>query len=145
VALAARDRDGPALAAQVLIYPCLTDDIIGGSYRTHAETPGLTTSSMATYWKWYLPGGAPSDDPFAVPLKARSLSGLPRAFVHVAEIDPLYDDGRLYAERLKAAGVPTEYRVAKGMLHGFMRARLLGPDSAAEFGAICGFLRKCLA
>jgi acetyl esterase len=144
-ALAARDRDGPALAAQVLIYPCLTDDIIGGSYRTHAETPGLTTSSMATYWKWYLPGGMPSDDPYAVPLKARSLSGLPRAFVHVAEIDPLYDDGRLYAERLKAAGVPTEYRVAKGMLHGFMRARLLGPASAAEFGAICGFLRKCLA
>jgi len=145
VALAARDRDGPALAAQVLIYPCLTDDIVGGSYRTHAETPGLTTSSMATYWKWYLPGGMPSNDPYVVPLKARNLSGLPRAFVHVAEIDPLYDDGRLYAERLKAAGVPTEYRVAKGMLHGFMRARLLGPDSAAEFGAICGFLRKCLA
>jgi acetyl esterase len=145
VALAARDRDGPALAAQVLIYPCLTDDIIGGSYRTHSETPGLTTSSMATYWKWYLPKGAPSDDPYAVPLKAQSLSGLPRTFVHVAEIDPLFDDGRLYAERLKKADVPTEYRVAKGMLHGFMRARLLGPDSAAEFGAICGFLRKCLA
>lgn len=145
VALAARDRDGPALAAQVLIYPCLTDDLKQASYRIHAETPGLTAASMGSYWNWYLgPAGTPSDDPYAVPLKARSLAGLPRAYVHVAEIDPLYDDGRLYAERLKAAGVPTEYRCANGMIHGFMRARLLGPDSAAEFGAICAYLRRCL-
>ncbi|MPY75045.1 MAG: alpha/beta hydrolase fold domain-containing protein [Alphaproteobacteria bacterium] len=146
VSLAARDRDGPAVAAQVLIYPCLTDDTKHESYRVHAVTPGLTAASMGSYWNWYLAGSAqPVGDPYALPLKARSLAGLPRALVHVAEIDPLYDDGRLYAERLKAAGVPTEYRCAKGMIHGFMRARLLGPDSAAEFGAICGFLRRSLA
>lgn len=145
VSLAARDRDGPAVAAQALIYPCLTDDLKQASYRVHAETPGLTTASMGSYWNWYLTaGGTPSDDPYAVPLKAKNLFGLPRALVHVAEIDPLFDDGRLYAERLKAAGVATEYRCAKGMIHGFMRARLLGPDSAAEFGAICAFLRRCL-
>lgn len=145
VSLAARDRDGPAIAAQALIYPCLTDDLKQASYRVHAETPGLTAAAMGSYWNWYLTaGGTPSDDPYAVPLKAKSLSGLPRALVHVAEIDPLFDDGRLYAERLKAAGVATEYRCAKGMIHGFMRARLLGPDSAAEFGAICAFLRRCL-
>lgn len=146
VSLAARDRDGPAVAAQVLIYPCLTDDTKHESYRVHAVTPGLTAASMGSYWNWYLAGSAqPVSDPYALPFKARSLAGLPRALVHVAEIDPLYDDGRLYAERLKAAGVPTEYRCAKGMIHGFMRARLLGPDSAAEFGAICGFLRRSLA
>jgi acetyl esterase/lipase len=145
VSLAARDRGGPAIAAQVLIYPCLTDDLKHASYRTHAETPGLTTASMGSYWQWYLgAAGTPSKDPYAVPLKAEKLSGLPPTLVHVAEIDPLFDDGRLYAERLKAAGVPTEYRCAKGMLHGFMRARLLGPDSAAEFGAICAFVRRCL-
>jgi acetyl esterase/lipase len=145
VSLAARDRDGPAIAAQALIYPCLTDDLKHASYRVHAETPGLTTASMGSYWNWYLAGAAvPSADPYAVPLKAKNLAGLPRALVHVAEIDPLFDDGRLYAERLKAAGVSTEYRCAKGMIHGFMRARLLGPDSAAEFGAICAFLRRSL-
>ena len=145
VTLAARDRRGPRIAGQMLIYPCLTDVAEDGSYRVHAVTPGLTTDSMRTYWDWYLAGnGAPSSDSYAVPLKASDLSGLPPSGVHVAEIDPLYDDGRLYAERLKAAGVPTEYRCAKGMIHGFMRARLLGPDSAAEFGAICGFLRRCL-
>jgi acetyl esterase len=145
VALAARNRGGPSIMAQVLIYPCLTDDLKHASYQVHADTPGLTTASMETYWQWYLgAAGMPSNDPYAVPLKAETLSGLPRTYVHVAEIDPLFDDGRLYAERLEAAGVPTEYRCAKNMLHGFMRARLLGPDAAAEFGAICAFLRRCL-
>ncbi len=145
VTLAARDRGGPRIAGQMLIYPCLTDVAEDGSYRVHAVTPGLTTESMRTYWDWYLAGsGTPSDDPYAVPLKARDLSGLPPTGVHVAQIDPLFDDGRVYAERLKAAGVPTEYRCAKGMIHGFLRARLLGPDSAAEFGAICAFLRRSL-
>jgi acetyl esterase len=145
VSLAARDRGGPAIAGQMLIYPCLTDEVMGGSYGVHAVTPGLTTASMGSYWDWYLAGGKmPSDDPYAVPLKAGDLSGLPATCVHVAEIDPLFDDGRLYAERLEAAGVPVEFRCAKGMIHGFLRSRLLGPDSAAEFGAICGFLQRCL-
>jgi len=144
VALAARDRGGPAIAGQMLVYPCLTDDVTGGSYNAHSVTPGLTTSSMGSYWEWYLAGSRmPSDDPYAVPLKAQNLAGLPVACVHVAEIDPLVDDGRQYAERLKAAGVPTEFRCAKGMIHGFLRARLLGPDSGEEFGKICGFLRRC--
>ena len=145
VALAARDRGGPRIVGQMLIYPCLTDEGTEGSYRVHAVTPGLTTQSMGSYWRWYLAGsGMPSDDPYAVPLKARDLSGLPPVCVHVAEVDPLFDDGRRYAERLKAAGVPTEYRCASGMIHGFLRSRLLGPESAAEFGKICGFLRRCL-
>jgi acetyl esterase len=145
VSLAARDRRGPAIAGQMLVYPCLTDVLEDGSYRVHAVTPGLTTGSMKTYWDWYLGDGAtPSGDPYAVPLKAEQLAGLPKACIHVAEIDPLFDDGRLYAERLEAAGVPAEYRCARGMLHGFMRARLLGPDSGAEFSEICGFLKRCL-
>jgi acetyl esterase len=145
VSLAARDRGGPKIAGQMLIYPCLTDVTADGSYRAHAVTPGLTTESMVTYWDWYLAGsGSPSDDPYAVPLKAADLTGLPASAVHVAEIDPLFDDGRLYAERLRDAGVPTEYRCARGMIHGFLRSRLLGPDSKAEFSAICDFLKRCL-
>ena len=144
VTLAARDRTGPAIVGQVLIYPCLTDDLSERSYRDHAVTAGLTTESMINYWDWYLAtAGTPSDDPYAVPLKAQDLSGLPKALVHVAEIDPLYDDGRLYAERLNAAGIPAEFRSAKGMIHGFLRSRLLGPGSAAEFEAICEFLQGC--
>lgn len=146
VSLAARDRGGPAIAGQLIIYPCLTDDLTEDSYRSHADTPGLTTDAMVSYWDWYLAGSKrPCDDPCAVPLKAKDLAGLPQACVHVAEIDPLFDDGRLYAERLEAAGVPTQFRVAKGMIHGFLRSRLLGPDSAAEFDYLCGFLRRCFA
>lgn len=146
VALAARDRGGPRLCGQMLIYPCLTDDVTGGSYGVHAVTPGLTTQSMGSYWNWYLADvGTPSGDPYAVPLKAKDLTGLPPACVHVAEIDPLFDDGRRYAERLESAGVPTAFRCAAGMIHGFLRSRLLGPDSAAEFAGICAFLRRCVA
>lgn len=145
VSIAARDRGGPKIVGQMLIYPCLTDDVSGGSFRSHADTPGLTTQSMGSYWNWYLAGSeTPCMDPYAVPLKAGDLSGLPPACVHVAEIDPLFDDGRTYAERLREAGNPTVYRCAKGMIHGFLRSRLLGPDSAAEFSKISEFLRQCL-
>ena len=144
VSLAARDRGAPRIVGQCLVYPCLTDVLQDGSYRTHAMNPGLTTGSMKSYWQWYLGDTAtPADDPYAVPLKARDLSGLPPAYVHVAEIDPLFDDGRRYADRLAAAGVATEFHCAEGMLHGFLRARLLGPACAAEFRTICQFLSRC--
>ena len=75
---------------------------------------------------------------------AEDLTGLPPAFVHVAEIDPLADDGRRYAERLRAAGVEAKLRVAERMIHGFLRARHIGPDAAAEFEAGCAFMRERL-
>lgn len=142
VSLAARDRKGPKITAQVLIYPCLTDGCDTPAYDVHAETPGLTAASMHTYWEWYLAGQSrPCTDPYAVPLKSVDLSGLPPAFVHIAEIDPLADDGRTYAEMLRAAGVETQFRCADGMIHGFLRARLQGKDSAREFASFCDFMK----
>ena len=145
VCLAARDRGGPPIAAQGLVYPCLTDVLDGPAYHRYAETPGLTASSMATYWDWYLAGTErPSADPLATPLVATDLSNLPPAFVHVAEIDPLADDGRRYVDALTAAGGKARYRCAEGMIHGFLRARFSGRDAAAEFAALCDFLRTHL-
>lgn len=145
VCLAARDRNGPKITAQVLIYPCLTDDCDLPAYEVFADTPGLTSSSMQAYWDWYLAGQTrPCTDPYAVPLKATDLSGLPPAYVHIAEIDPLADDGRTYAEMLTAAGVETQFRCADGMIHGFLRCRLQGKDSAREFATFCGFLKAKL-
>ena len=145
VCIAARDRGGPRIAAQGLIYPCLTDVLDGPAYSRYAVTPGLTSASMKTYWEWYLEGTErPSADPLATPLVATDLSNLPPAIIQVAEIDPLADDGRRYADALTAAGVAVRYSRANGMIHGFLRARFSGPDTAAEFGTLCDFLRTHL-
>jgi acetyl esterase len=142
--LLTRDRGGPAIVAQALTYPCLTDELTAPSYRTYATSPGLATATMESAWDQYLAGDRPTRNPYAAPLKAQNLRGLPPAHIHVAEIDPLADDGRAYAERLVAAGTSVKLRLAKRMIHGFLRARFDGPDAAAEFAAPCGFLRRQL-
>ncbi|MCX7354432.1 MAG: alpha/beta hydrolase [Alphaproteobacteria bacterium] len=141
--LMARDRKGPKIAAQVLIYPCLTDELTLPAYETYRDSP-VTTAGMDKAWDLYLGKRRPIDDPYAVPLKAKNLSHLPPAHIHVAEVDCLADDGRLYAQRLKKAGTPVVFRVAERMIHGFTRARFSGPAAAAEFQAPCDFLKTYL-
>ena len=140
VCLMARDRGGPKIAAQAMVYPCLTDDLRADSYTTYAETTGLSTKGMDYFWDQYLGERRPTNDPYAVPLKTADVSNLPPAFVHIAQVDPLADDGRQYADKLKAAGVPVQLRTAQRMLHGFLRARFSGPGAQAEFEAGCGFV-----
>jgi acetyl esterase len=96
---------------------------------------------MNKCWGLYLRDERPTKYEYAAPLKARDLSNLPPAHIHIAEIDPLADDGRGYAKRLREGGGTVEFRVAPRMIHGFLRARFTGPDAAAEFAAPCAFLR----
>jgi acetyl esterase len=144
VCLAARDKGGPAIAAQALIYMSGGTDQNFGSYIEHSEGPGLTTASTKKYRTYYLPGNEDTRDPYARPIRAESFADLPPAFVHSAEVDPIRDDGRLYAAALANAGTWVTYREARGMIHGFLRARLDGPGAKAEFDAICRFLREHL-
>jgi acetyl esterase len=132
------------LKAQALHYPCLTDELDSSSYRDYAFSPGLTTASMEQNWTQYLAGARPTHEGYAAPLKAKDLSRLPPAHVHIAEVDPLADDGRSYAQRLAEAGTPAELRVAERMIHGFLRARFAGPAAAAEFARPCDFLKRAL-
>jgi acetyl esterase len=138
--LMARDRGLPRLAATVLVYPCLTDELSAPAYARFAHAP-VPTASMDRAWTLYLGGRRPTRDPYAAPLKAANLASLPPTLVHIAEIDCLADDGRAYVEKLRAAGTPAELRVAQRMIHGFLRARFTGPAAAAEFRAPCEFLR----
>ena len=142
--LMSRDRGGPPVRVQVLVAAALSDVLDSDSYRIHAESPGLTTKSVDYFWGQYLGERRPSRDPYATPLAAEDLSGLPPALVHIAEIDPLADDGRRYVERLRAAGVAAELRVAESMIHGFLRARHIGPAAAAQFEVGCAFVRDRL-
>ncbi|MCL2428332.1 MAG: alpha/beta hydrolase [Alphaproteobacteria bacterium] len=137
--LMARDRGRPNVAATVLVYPCLTDDLSAPTYRHFADAP-VPTSAMDRAWTLYLGARRPTQDPYAAPLKAKNLSSLPPTFVHVAEIDCLADDGRAYAAKLHADRTQAKLRVARRMIHGFLRARFTGADAAAEFRAPCDFI-----
>ena len=142
--LAARDRGKPALRAQAVIYPWVGISFDHPSYRENAAGPGLTLESMLKFRQAYL-GGEDTDDPRAMPIKARHFGGLPPALVVTAALDPIRDDGRVYAARLAEAGSDVTYRECPGLLHGFLRARLAGPYGRAEFRRICDFLRDALA
>jgi Esterase/lipase len=118
VALMARDRAGPEIALQLLVYPVTDAAMDTPSYRDNGADYMLTTEGMQWFWNHYCPTDARCD-PYASPLQAADLSGLPPALVLTAEFDPLRDEGEAYAERLRAAGVQTEVHRLDGLIHGF--------------------------
>ena len=142
VCMMARDRGGPPIAAQAPVYATLYDRPTYPSHENYGDSIGLTASFMKESWNAYL-GADRNDDVsiYAAPLRATDFSSLPPAHVHIAEIDPLADDGREYVRCLLDAGVDAEFHVARGMIHGFVRARFCGEDVAAEFESICRSLR----
>lgn len=142
--LAARDKGGPNIAAQSLIYPGTGLDQVGGSYEENANAPGLTKASTETYRELYLTRPEDHANPYARPVIAESHAGLPPAYIHTAQHDPIRDDGEVYAEKLRAAGIEVTYRCAENMIHGFLRARALGPGARAEFDSIAAWLKEKL-
>ncbi|MEX2598754.1 MAG: alpha/beta hydrolase fold domain-containing protein, partial [Dehalococcoidia bacterium] len=89
------------------------------SYRLYGEGYGLNGNSMAYYGQCYLNDEAETRHPYAAPLQAEDLSGLPQAHVITAECDPLRDDGEAYARRLQEAGVSATCTRYEGMVHAF--------------------------
>jgi acetyl esterase len=119
VSLMARDRKASPLAFQLLVYPVTARDFNTPSYRQNANGYLLTRDGMQWYWDHYLNQAAEAENPYAAPLVAKDLTGLPPALVITAEMDPLRDEGEAYAQRLQAAGIPTQYTCYDGMIHGF--------------------------
>jgi acetyl esterase len=117
VALMARDRGGPSIACQVLNVPVTDYGFDTDSYRENGEDYVLTRAEMQWFWRHYLTTPEDGANPYASPLRAPDLSGLPPALVQTSEYDPLRDEGRAYAERLGAAGVPVSYTCYRGMIH----------------------------
>jgi len=119
--LVARDRGGPAIAAQYLIYPITDCDLDRPSYHENAEGYFLTRAQMAWFWDHYVPSVEQRREPYASPLRATSLAGLPPATVLTAEYDPLRDEGEAYAAALQQAGVPATVTRYDGMIHAFVK------------------------
>jgi acetyl esterase len=125
LALTLRDLGLAPLLGMVLIYPVLGANTETESYIRNADAPCLTRSEMLFYLEAFLgpPGSAAWSDEKAVPLLARSLEGLPPAFITVAEHDPLHDDGVIFHEQLLAAGISSTLRREPMLAHSYMRAR----------------------
>jgi acetyl esterase len=119
VAMMARDRGGPALVYQLLIYPVTDHSYDTASYRENGDEYLLTRSMMDWFWNHYLNDPADSANALVSPLRASNLRGLPPAMVMTAEFDPLRDEGEAYAARLREAGVPVTLKRYDGMIHGF--------------------------
>jgi acetyl esterase/lipase len=131
--LLARDRGGPALSHQVLLYPA-TDMTI--EHLATERTPFLSGPEMKAYRRHYLADADPAD-PRVSPLLAADHSRLPPALIQVGEHDPLRDDGVRYAAALRAAGVPVRLTEYVGMPHGFLNFPGLCRVAPQALGEIC--------
>jgi acetyl esterase len=131
------------VSAQLLIYP--TTDV-SGEYRSrvdNAEGYFLDLATMLWFAEQYVPAGTDLTDPLLSPLHG-DLSGVAPAVVVVAEFDPLRDEGKAYAEALRAAGVPVSLRQFDSLIHGFID---MGRHSQAAQAAVtetCGLFRRLL-
>jgi acetyl esterase len=114
----ARDRGGPLISYQLLIYPCVDYLDASPSMTENAQDYFLTRLGMNWFWNQYA-DVAHAREPYLSPLHAKSLAGLPPAMVFTAEYDPLRDQGELYARRLSEAGVPVTLKRFDGMIHSF--------------------------
>jgi acetyl esterase len=120
VALMARDREGPRLKFQLLIYPLTDFEDDSPSMRAYARDHFLAREQLDWFMGHYLASPADARTPYASPAYAEDLRGLPPAMVITAECDPLRDQGEAYARRLQEAGVPVVLKRYEGMIHPFL-------------------------
>jgi acetyl esterase len=143
VCMIARDRGGPPIAFQVLIYPVV--DQRRRPSASHARSaPGvLTIDHMRWFTEQYLGPGGDRLNVLVSPILA-DLSGLPAAHVVTGEVDPLCDENDEYAWRLREAGVPTTVRRYAGMFHGFFNLPDDVPTAEQANADVCTVVREAL-
>ena len=119
VAMVARDRGGPSIAFQLLVYPCCDmDPDAWWSMAANADGPLLTRAVMQWFYDHYT-GDADRTNPYMSPVHAESHADLPPGLVITAEYDPLCDEAEAYAAKLAAAGCDVTCSRYDGMFHGF--------------------------
>jgi acetyl esterase len=143
--LIAKERGGPALAHQALIYPAA--DMTGALNvaASQSNAPFLSAGEMAAYNRLYLGPDGDAAHPWASPLLAADHQGLPPALIQVGEHDPLRDSGERYAATLRAAGVPVKLTEYPGMPHGFVNFPGLSRGAGQAMAEVCAEQTAALA
>ena len=144
VSLMARDRGGPRIGFQGLLYPATDLTLASPSIEENANAPILTRADVLAFREHYL-GGQDPRHPYASPLLAADHSGLPPALVQVAEHDPIRDDGLRYAAALGAAGVPVRTTQYVGMPHGYLSFPRICRSAPQALAELCTELTAALA
>lgn len=147
VALAARDRDGPEFAGQLLVYPSVNPPSVRrfDSYDDYGTDYFLEMDSVEWYLEQYLQRRADVGNAYAFPLRARSLADLPPATVVTAGFDPLCDEGAAYVDRLEADGTAVEHRHYEAQIHGFCSLYEHIDEGRAAIDDVAESLRSTLA
>ena len=143
VSRAVRARGGCQVCAHLLMYPVCSHDLDtpswlrygGGGYFLDAPT-------MRWFWSQYLHDPGEASNPYAVPLAAREFRSLPPAVLLVAGCDPLADEGREYAARLRADGARVRLIEYPGAIHGFMTMSAISPSAALAVQQVAAALRE---
>jgi acetyl esterase len=143
--LMSKQRGGPKIGAQVLLYPATDANLDTASYDRYADGPWLTRDAMHYFWDAYLPDHRRRSEITASPLQAtlEQLHGLPPALVINAEHDVLRDEGEAYGRRLSQAGVPVTQVRYGGTIHDFVLLNPLAetPAPRAAIAQVADFLR----
>jgi acetyl esterase len=144
VSLMARDHGGPSIAFQLGVYPVTSADLDRQSYHDNGTGYFLTTAGMRYFWDEYVPEESDRSNPYAAPLAAADLSGLPPSHIITAEHDPLRDEGEAYANRLRESGVSSTNTRYGGLFHGFLNMASILPSAAQALSDVASVLRAAL-
>jgi acetyl esterase len=131
LAVRLRDQGGPVPCHQALVLPATSAALDTDSMRRFATGLWLERAQLEELWEAYGSRAALAIDPYASPLATASFDGLPSAHVVVAELDPLRDEGEMYAMRLRRAGADVTLDRHAGMIHGFVSAPAFVPAAEA--------------
>jgi acetyl esterase/lipase len=141
--LAAR-ADMPVPTCQVLIYPAVDFVFETASHRELEDAHVIPRDRVVWYAEQYLRGERDRTDPRAAPARSADLTGQPPALVITAGFDPLRDEGRVYADRLREAGVDVVYHEYPGQIHAFVSLTKAIPQGIECTLEVAGYVRRRL-
>ncbi len=141
VSMMARDRKGPRIDLQILIYPITDYNFDTPSYIENGEGYNLTRDLMEWFWNHFINDESEADDPYVCPLRATNFGDLPPALILTAGYDPLRDEGEAYGKKLQAAGVNVTLTRYPGMIHAFIRMTAQLDKANEALGEVAATLR----
>ncbi|MTK11523.1 MAG: alpha/beta hydrolase [Clostridiaceae bacterium] len=138
-----RDKNGPHITCQVLVYPSTNIfELNSKSWSQSSNDFNISREDMEKYISLYIPKKEDRKNPYASPLLAKDFNGLPHTLIIIAEIDPLRDEGEAYAEKLKQTGDEVVVAMYKGTTHGFLTMDRISGEGDKALNEISLYLQK---